>query len=313
MTTLFMGLGRMGLPMVRRLAGSQEVVLHDVDPAVLAAAATELGAPTMADLGDDLTRVDTVILMLPSSRVVESVLEGTQGLFARLSGGTLVVDMSSSEPASTKRLADEAGQRSIGYVDAPVSGGVAKAITGELSIMVGGAPGDVERAMAHLAPMGAATTAVGPVGAGHAAKSLNNLLSATNIAAAAEVLSVATKFGIEPRVMVDVINASTGRSQASEVKYPRHILPGTYDSGFAFDLMVKDIGIAESLAKEHAVALEVTGAAARAARSAAEAEHPTDHTELARYVARRTGTTFSARDRDRFQQQEADERTRGEA
>jgi len=312
MTTLFLGLGRMGLPMVRRLAGTHEVVLHDADPTVLAAAAAELGAPTLAGLGDDLTGVDTVILMLPSSRVVESVLEGPQGLLARLSGGTLVVDMSSSEPTSTKRLADEAGRRSIGYVDAPVSGGVAKAITGELSIMVGGAPGDVERARTHLEPMGAAITAVGPVGAGHAAKSLNNLLSATNIAAAAEVLSVATKFGIEPAVMVDVINASTGRSQASEVKFPRHILPGTYDSGFAFDLMVKDIGIAESLAEEHAVTLEVTGAAARAARSAA-AEDPTDHTELARYVARRTGTTFSARDRDPYQQQEADERTRGEA
>lgn len=291
MTTLFLGLGRMGLPMVRRYAASRPVVLHDVSDEVLDAAVAELGARRLSDLGDDLGGVDVVILMLPSSRVVESVLEGTDGLLERLAPNSLVVDMSSSEPESTRRLAGLAARRRIGYVDAPVSGGVAKAITGELAIMVGGAPEDVARALPHLSPMGT-TLPVGPVGSGHAAKSLNNLLSATNIAAAAEVVSVATKFGIEPAVMVEVINASTGRSQASEVKFPRHILTGTHDSGFAFELMVKDIGIAEELARQYDVPLEVTGAAARTARTATS-EGPADHTELARYVAERAGTSLA--------------------
>ncbi|GAA4415277.1 NAD(P)-dependent oxidoreductase [Georgenia halophila] len=295
MTTLFVGLGRMGLPMVRRYAAVHDVALQDADPGALRSAADELDAPTLGDL-TDLATIDVVVLMLPSSRVVEAVLEGTgegDGLLARLEPGALVIDMSSSEPESTRRLAAAAAEHGVGYVDAPVSGGVAKAVTGELSIMAGGDPVDVEKAVRHLEPMGTTITPVGPSGAGHAAKALNNLLSATNIAAAAEVLTVAAKFGIEPKVMVDVVNASTGRSQASEVKYPKHILTGTYDSGFAFDLMVKDIGIATALAESHGVPLEITGAAARAAGEAA-GEQPADHTELARFVAGRTGTDLSS-------------------
>lgn len=308
MTTLFIGLGRMGLPMVRRYAAAHSVVLHDTRTDVLEAAARELGVQTLGDLGDDLDTVDTAILMLPTSRIVESVLEGPTGLLGRLRRGSLVIDMSSSEPESTRHLAEVAARNGIGYVDAPVSGGVARAVTGELSIMVGGEAADVERAWPHLTPMGATVTAVGPVGSGHAAKSLNNLLSATNISAAAEVVSVAAKFGIEPAAMVAVINASTGRSQASEVKFPRHVLTGTHDSGFAFELMVKDIGIAENLAEQYDVPLEVTGAAARMARAAA-AEEPSDHTELARYVAERAGTTLSghAAGRGAPRDQETDE------
>ncbi|MFC7404610.1 NAD(P)-dependent oxidoreductase [Georgenia alba] len=298
MTTLFVGLGRMGLPMARRYAAVHDVTLHDADAAALRRAAVELGATALKDL-TDLAQIDVVILMVPSSRVVEAILEGAgspggTGLLGRLEPGGLVIDMSSSEPDSTQRLAAAAAERGVGYVDAPVSGGVAKAVSGELSIMVGGAGADVDRAMTHLQPMAGAITRVGPSGAGHAAKALNNLLSATNIAAAAEVLAVAGRFGIDPAVMIDVVNASTGRSQASEVKYPRHILTGTYDSGFAFDLMVKDIGIATALAQTHEVPLEVTGAAAHTAREAA-AHHPEDHTELARYVAARAGTDLRSR------------------
>ena len=292
MTTLFIGLGHMGLPMVRRYSATHDVVLHDANAEALAAAALEHDAPTLADMTDRVDDIDVVILMLPSSHVVEQVLEGPEGLIGKLSPGSLVIDMGSSEPASTQRLARAAADRGIDYVDAPVSGGVAKAETGELAIMVGGEPSAVQRARAHLEPMGATITAVGPSGAGHAAKSLNNLLSATNITAAAEVLSVAVKFGIDPAVMVDVLNASTGRSQATEVKFPRHILTGTYDSGFALDLMIKDIGIAEALARDHGVQLEVTATAARAAR-AVSSDGSGDHTEVARYVAERAEADFS--------------------
>lgn len=292
MTTLFTGLGRMGLPMVRRYTATHDVVLHDANAEALAAAARELGAPTLADMTDQLDDVDVTILMLPSSRVVEKVLEGPDGLLEKLRKGSLIIDMGSSEPASTQRLARMAADRQIDYVDAPVSGGVAKAETGELAIMVGGETDAMERARPHLEPMGATITMVGPSGAGHAAKSLNNLLSATNITAAAEVLSVAVKFGIDPGVMIDVLNASTGRSQATEVKFPRHILTGTYNSGFALDLMVKDIGIAEALAHDHGVPLDVTATAARAAR-AVTSDGPGDHTEVARYVAERAHTNFS--------------------
>ncbi|MCZ2860104.1 NAD(P)-dependent oxidoreductase [Blastococcus sp. VKM Ac-2987] len=284
MSTLFVGLGRMGAPMARRHADRFDTVLLDADPAVAAALADELGCralPTSAELPGD---VDTVVLMLPDSRVVEAVLL-TDGLLDRLPSGALVIDMGSSEPASTQRLAAEARARGTGYVDAPVSGGVARAVTGELSIMVGGDPADVERARPHLEPLGGSVTVVGAAGAGHAAKALNNLLSATNLAAAAEVLTVAAGFGIAPEVMVEVLNTSTGRSQATEVKYPKHVLTGSYDSGFAMDLMIKDLGIARSLAAAQQASIPVTDAAYAAALGAREALGGAglDHTEIARH------------------------------
>ncbi|MPY85492.1 MAG: NAD-binding protein [Actinophytocola sp.] len=213
MTTLFVGLGRMGAPMARRHTARHETVLFDIDHAAASGLADELGSRALPSLAEVPDEVNTVVLMLPDSGVVESVLL-TDGLLARLPTGSLVIDMGSSEPANTRRLAEARG---VGYVDAPVSGGVAKA--------------------------------------------LNNLLSATNLAAAGEVLTVAKTFGIEADVMVDVLNASTGRSQATEVKYPRHVLTGSYDSGFAMDLMIKDLGIARSLAREQGANTPVTGAA----------------------------------------------------
>ncbi|MGY2064972.1 NAD(P)-dependent oxidoreductase [Blastococcus sp. SYSU DS0619] len=297
MSTLFVGLGRMGAPMVRRYAAVHDAVLHDADPAVATGLADELGLPAVQSLADLPVAVDTVILMLPSTAVVEAVLL-TDGLLGRLPAGALVIDMGSSEPASTRRLAGMAAARGVGYVDAPVSGGVAKAVTGELSIMVGGEGEDVGRARPHLAPLGGSVLVVGPPGAGHAAKALNNLLSASNLAAAAEVLTVAAGFGIAPEAMVEVLNASTGRSQATEVKYPRHVLTGSYDSGFAMDLMIKDLGIARSLAAAQEASTPVTDAAYAAAVAAREALGGAglDHTEVARHyesvnrVSLRSGT-----------------------
>lgn len=284
MATLFIGLGRMGAPMARRHADRHETVLFDVDSSVASALAEELGTRAVPSLADVPDGVDTVVLMLPDSRVVETVLV-TEGLLSRLPSGSLVIDMGSSEPTSTQRLAEEARARGVGYVDAPVSGGVAKAVTGGLSIMVGGTAHDVDRARPHLEPLGATVLPVGPPGAGHAAKALNNLLSATNLAAAAEVLTVARTFGIEAEVMVDVLNASTGRSQATEVKYPKHVLTGSYDSGFAMDLMIKDLGIARSLASDQGASTPVTDAAFDTAVRAREALGGAgrDHTEVARY------------------------------
>ena len=196
--------------------------------------------------------------MLPNSRIVESVLRGPAGLLNQLSTGSLIIDMGSSEPASTRTLAAEAAERGISYVDAPVSGGVAKAATGQLSIMVGGAPSDIERAIEHIEPIGSTIVKVGGAGAGHAAKALNNLVSATNIAVAAEALIIAKKFGIEADIMVNVLNSSTGRSQASEVKYPQHVLTGKFDSGFAMDLMLKDIKIAHELSETTQASTPIT-------------------------------------------------------
>jgi 3-hydroxyisobutyrate dehydrogenase len=292
-TTLFVGLGRMGTPMARMLAPVDDLVLFDVGPSAGALGA-ELDVPVLESLSALPEGVDTLVLMLPNSAIVEDVLVA-QGVLDRLPPGSLVIDMSSSVPASTQRLAETAAARGVGYVDAPVSGGVAKATDGTLSVIVGGAPDDVARAVPHIEPMAGSIVVVGPPGAGHAAKALNNLLSATNIAAAAEVLAVARTFGIEPATMVDVLNASTGRSQASEVKYPKHILTHTFDSAFAYDLMVKDLGIAHRLASDLGVVTPITDASYAVVRAAQMQLDPTpaDHTELARYAEQLNHVSFA--------------------
>lgn len=293
MSTLFIGLGKMGTPMARQYAAVHETVLFDVGPAA-AELALELGISSIDSLATIPDGVDTVILMVPNSRIVESILLDGDSLLDKLPSGALVIDMSSSVPASTQMLAARAAGKGIDYVDAPVSGGTAKATTGQLAIMVGGEQAAIERAAVHLDPMAGSVLVVGPSGSGHAAKALNNLLSATNITAAAEILTISTRFGIDPAVMVEVINASTGRSQASEVKFPNHILTGSYDSGFGMDLMLKDLGIARDLADAAHLPTPLTATTltiARAARETVGGDLP-DHTELAKYYEIENGVSF---------------------
>lgn len=284
--SLFIGLGNMGRPMLTNYTKTFPAWGYDINPKMAAAAAEESGAKVLEDLNELPSGVRVVILMLPNSRIVEGILDGEDSLLKKLEPGTLVIDMSSSKPSSTRKLAQKAEECGILYADAPVSGGTVRAQSGELAIMLGGSPEAAAAAQQHLAPMAGSIIETGPSGSGHAAKALNNLLSATNLTAAAEILCVAEVNGISPETMINVINSSTSRSQASEYKYPNHILTGTFDSGFAMDLMLKDMMIAVDLVDEHSVQAPLVRHAneiARAAREALGSERP-DHTELARYV-----------------------------
>lgn len=300
MSTLFVGLGAMGEPMARNLAGLEDLYVYDLDANARDRVAQAIGATALSDLATVPEGLDLTILMVPNSRIVESLLTGDGGLFAQLRSGALVIDMSSSEPASTRELAATAAAHGIGYVDAPVSGGVARAITGTLAIMSGGSVDDFERARPVLAKLGADIIHVGEPGAGHAAKALNNLLSATNIAAASEVLIAATGFGIAPETMLDVINVSTGRSQATEVKFPKFVLTGSFDSGFGMDLMLKDLAIARSLTSGAGLESPVTDAAATVAGAAREfAQTPPDHTEIIKFYEHASGAAVRTRQREK--------------
>ncbi len=283
-TTLFVGLGNMGAPMAIRHAGAFPTAVFDLSADAVASVTGASSATVVDDLASLPAEVDTVILMLPTSRHVESVLTGDTGMLAALPSGALVIDMGSSEPGSTRTLAARAAEAGIDYVDAPVSGGVPKAVTGELAIMVGGSEEAVARALPHLEVLGASVQHVGPAGAGDAAKALNNLVSASNIAVASEALSIAGAFGIAPETMTKVLNEATGRSQASELKFPRYILTGTFDSGFAYDLMLKDMTIAMGLRGELETPVVDTVyrhlSDGRARLGAAP-----DHTEIARLYA----------------------------
>jgi 3-hydroxyisobutyrate dehydrogenase len=285
---LFIGLGAMGTPMSRNLgAAGHPVVLCDLREQHAQALAAERGVAWVPLAQAGTVPARTVILMLPDSPAVESVVSG---LLTSLPAGALIIDMSSSLPTSTVALAQRAAEHGLAFIDAPVSGGVARAVTGELTIMVGADEAEFERALPILASMGTEITRVGPVGAGHAMKALNNLLSAIGLVGASEVLAIGAKFGLDPKVMLDVLNASTGGNHATRVKMERFVLSRAFDSGFALSLMVKDLRTALELARAtqtpspmSTLCLDQWTAAHRALGDDA------DHTHIAHYVERRAG------------------------
>jgi len=240
-------------------------------------------AASLSAVGED---VRAVILSLPDSDVVEHVLLGAGGLLASLPPGSTVIDMSSSDPARTKELAARAATAGVTLVDAPVSGGVAGARAASLAIMVGGTAEAFAAVQPLLAHMGSRVVHAGEVGAGHAIKALNNLMSAAHMIASSEALIAGRRFGLDPAVMLEIVNGSSGRSGSTENKWPRYVLTERYDAGFSIRLMVKDIKLA--LAIEHATGTpSPVSEAVAAAWEAAAGDLPADadHTAIARWLA----------------------------
>lgn len=279
----FVGLGMMGAPMVRRLAGAGHTLrLRDADAARAAALRDALGA-------GDLTRataaeLDLLITMLPDSATVEAVLLD-QGWIDALPPGATVIDMSSSEPVRSRALGERLAGRGLGYLDAPVSGGVKRAVDGSLAILVGGDAALLARWRPVLEAMGTSVLHIGPAGAGHAAKALNNFVSAAGLLATVEALHVAERFGIAPEAMTDVLNASSGRSNTSENKVKPFMLSGTFASGFSLRLMDKDLGIAGALADSVGYPLGFGRHCIATWHAVAREAAPTaDHTEMYRLL-----------------------------
>ncbi len=285
----FVGLGNMGRPMVENLLKAGfELAVADADPGHLAGLG--MWALLPASLGELGRMSDIVVAMLPDGKIVRKVLlgdaGGNDGVLAGLKAGSLVIDMSSSAPVGTRALGAELAARGIALVDAPVSGGVKRAVDGTLAIMVGGEAADIERCRPLLAAMGRDIFPTGPLGSGHAMKALNNYVSAAGLAAAAEAVLVGERFGLDPGVMVDILNASTGRNNATENKFKQFILPKRYTAGFTMGLMAKDLRTALETAEATATPAPLA-AACIALWNAAEAKlgGAADHTEIARYLA----------------------------
>ncbi|MBT1003941.1 NAD(P)-dependent oxidoreductase [Paenarthrobacter sp. DKR-5] len=277
----FIGLGRMGLPMSRCLLEAGWTVVG-FDPSDTARQAfQDAGGTPAADAGGAVEGADYVILMLPNSRIVETVISEARDA---LKEGVTVIDMSSSEPLSTRKLAGSLKEEGVTLVDAPVSGGVIRAVNGTLTIMVGASAEDFDRVQPLLKAMGKPRRA-GDVGAGHAAKAINNLMSATHLLISAEGVEAGKRFGLDPALLIDIINTSTGRSGSTETKYPKFILPESYDSGFALDLLLKDMRIAASLAKDLGTPTSLADASIAVwAQAAQDLPAGADHTEIARWV-----------------------------
>jgi 3-hydroxyisobutyrate dehydrogenase len=251
----FVGLGKMGWPMARNLAQAGfELVVRDADAGLQQRFASEHGGVT-AEKPADFAGCDVVVTMLPDDRNVrDALLDWDGGIASALAPPAVVVDMSSSNPRGTKATGAELAALGLPLVDAPVSGGVPRAETGTLSIMAGtDDDAALERALPVLEVLGDRVFRTGPLGSGHAMKALNNYTGAAAYAAVAEAVEIGRTFGLEPQTMIDVINASTGRSFNSEHVFGGHILTGTYATGFALGLMAKDVAIAADLGEASGV------------------------------------------------------------
>jgi len=248
----FVGLGVMGLPMARHLAASgARLTAFDIDPAagdrlVRTTANVKLASSPEQVAAD----AEIVFTMLPHGRAVESVVFGPSGLAAGFKPGDLLIDTSSSEPWHTRQTAERLKAQGVDMVDAPVSGAEIGALNAELVFMAGGDERSLERARPLLELLGDQIFHLGPIGSGHAMKSINNLITSTTFLATAEGLAIGARYGLEPAAMTGVLNASTGMSWISRTHIVQRILSRRFDDPFKFDLMVKDIDIALRLAAD---------------------------------------------------------------
>lgn len=285
----FAGIGNMGAPMVRNLAKAGIPVLaYDINPAVVKAVTDDTNmvaaASGLAELGQ---KCSIVITMLPTGAHVRDAVLGEGGIASQMEKGGIILDMSSSEPTGTVELSKELEARGLHLVDAPVSGGVPGAIKGTLALMTGGEDSVVARVEDALKAMGRVFR-TGPTGSGHAAKALNNFLSASTLAATSEALLVALKFGLDGAAMADIWNASTGRSNTTENKLHQHILNEKFAAGFTLKLLDKDVRIARQLADNLDVRVDHLDYMSTLLGEALEdLGDEADHTALYKYLRKR--------------------------
>lgn len=299
-TVGFVGLGKMGWPMASRLvdAGFPVTVL-DANEEVAARFVQERGGRRASTLRDLAAASDVVITMLPDGEVVRRVVLGSDGteagLLAGMRPGSILVDMSSSDPVGTRSLGQICRERGVAMVDAPVSGGVPRAAAGTLAIMAGGDPEVIDKLEPIFSVLGQRVFRTGPLGSGHAMKALNNFVSAAGLIAAAEALLVGRAFGLDPDTMIDVLNASTGRNNSTENKFKQYILSRTFNSGFTLDLMLKDLTTAVDLARKTGTPA-LFASACRELWAAAKAglEPGADHTAVVKWLEQLAGVTLES-------------------
>jgi len=241
----FVGLGQMGVPMaVNLMKAGFAVTGFDLSERAVGTF-VEAGGKGAASVADAIRDCDCIITMLPNGKIVQQALL-TDDAYRQAPAGTLLLEMSSSAPEETRALAGRVAGH-LRVVDAPVSGGVKRAVDGSLAVMAGGSDADYGDAVPVLEAVSAKRFHCGPVGAGHAMKAINNYVSGAGVIAAVEAVLLGRAFGLDQGKVVEVLNASSGRNNATEVKMNQFILSGTFASGFALGLMAKDIRTAANL------------------------------------------------------------------
>jgi 3-hydroxyisobutyrate dehydrogenase-like beta-hydroxyacid dehydrogenase len=291
----FIGLGNMGFHMARRLVeAGHALTVTDTRPEAVERL-TRLGAKAAASPADVANDVETVIASLPTPEIVQVVATGPRGVIE----GRRVrrfIDTSTTGSVMANRIFAALGARNIVQIDSPVSGGVGGAAKGTLAVMASGPRSDVAVVEPVLAVFGKVFFIGEHPGDGQTMKLANNFLSATAMAATSEAMVLGVKAGLDPRVMLDVINAGTGRNTATEHKFPKIVLPGTFDLGFTNALMIKDVKLCLSEANALGVPMEVAQAVMRLLQLACdEIGANADLTTIVQPLERRTGVEVRAK------------------
>ena len=287
----FAGIGNMGWPMAANLVKAGfEVTVCDVVPGRAASFATETGAKAAATPAEAASGADCVVMIVPTSKQVG---EAVEAMLPSLKPGMLVIDMTSGQPGRTREIAAMLEGHGVAMIDCPVSGGVPRAKSGQLAIMVGGPDAEIDRAEPVLKAMGTSVYRCGDIGAGQAMKALNNLVSAGGYLIGIEALLIGQRFGLDPTTMVDVLNASSGMNNSTQKKFKEYVLSRRFDAGFGLDLMVKDLSIALEVGRETTTPAPFSALCREMWLAAATTLGPgVDHTAVAKMLEQMTGTVL---------------------
>ncbi len=291
----FIGLGAIGAPMAKRLASPRfrlTVWNRTREKAEAFGRANDVrvaATPAEAAKGSDF-----VITCLPTSYEVEALLDGSDGLLVGFARGATLVDCTSGEPGMSRRIAARLAEAGVDFIDAPVSGGVSGAERGVLTVMCGGDEKVFERTRPVLESFGEKIVRCGPVGAGHALKSVNNMLLAINIWSAGEGLAALVRAGVDIHAALGVINSSSGRSNATENLFPERVITRAFPRTFRLALLDKDAGIAASVAREQKVPSPLMQLASELYRAAhAELGETADHVEVVKLIEKWAGVEIA--------------------
>ncbi|HUQ19384.1 MAG TPA: NAD(P)-dependent oxidoreductase [Gemmatimonadaceae bacterium] len=287
----FLGLGAIGAPMARHLAKPPfDLTVWNRTTEKAEEFARDYTARAAATPAAAVRDAEFVVTCLPSSREVEEVLSQADGILAGIATHSILIDCTSGDPAASQAIAATLASKDVGFIDAPVSGGVAGAKAGALTVMCGAQPHDLERARSVLEAFGKKIVLCGPVGSGHAVKAMSNALLAVHVWSLSEALAALAKIGIHSDIALDVINGSAGRSNVSENLFPERVIGRAFPKTFRLALLDKDIGIADKLAAEAGAPVPIIDLAAKLIHEAHEQlGEEADHVEAAKVVEERAG------------------------
>jgi 3-hydroxyisobutyrate dehydrogenase len=295
MNTAFLGLGAIGRPMAARIvAAGIPLSVWNRTTERAESFAKESGARLARTPADAVRDADVVITCFSTSPDVESILDGPDGLLAGLKSGSVLVDCTSGDPATSRRIAARLAEKHVDFLDAPVSGGTSGAEKGTLTVMVGGDAAVLERAHATIGAFGQKIVHCGDVGAGDTVKAVNQAFLAIHLLSAAEGLATLVKEGVDPTKALEVINASSGRSNSSMNLIPERVLTRAFPRTFKLALLQKDIGIAAALARQNKVPALVTQVAADVFTVArGELGEIADHVEIVKLIEQWAGVEIA--------------------